>query len=363
MKKRTSLLIVLVLVFSLLIGCSSSENTEINNDVDDDINQEDVELVDMAGRTVTIPKDVKKVFATEPVGTIILYSLNPDKMVGWNYDLREEEKRFIPEKYHSLPNLGGAGKESINIEEILKVDPDILVVMGKIDDALELEVEDMEEQTGKPIIILDDNIEKLDEVYKILGKALNEEEKSEELALYCKETLDDVKEKKINEDERINIYYAEGPNGLETEPAGSWHGEVIDMVDGRNVAEVEEEGSKGKSEVSIEQVLEWNPDIIISWDDERGGYYSEISKDPTWSDIKAVKNGDVYEIPNKPFNWFDRPPSVNRILGVKWLGNLLYPDIYDYNMEEVVEEFYNKFYHYELSEREIDELLGNTIKH
>lgn len=122
-------------------------------------------------------------------------------------------------------------------------------------------------------------------------------------------------------------------------------------------------GDKGKSEVSIEQVLAWNPGIIIFWNDERGGYYSEIFKDLNWKDIKAVKNREVYEIPNKPFNWLDRPPSINRILGLKWLGNLLYSDVYNYDMRDEVKEFYDKFYHYKLSEDEIDELLQNSTRH
>ncbi len=90
---------------------------------------------------------------------------------------------------------------------------------------------------------------------------------------------------------KVDIYYAEGPSGLETEPAGSWHAQVIDMVGGNNVAKVEIKEGKGKSEVSIEQLLLWDPEIIISWDDERGGYYSGILKDPAWKDITAVKKG------------------------------------------------------------------------
>ena len=165
---------------------------------------------------------------------------------------------------------------------------------------------------------------------------MGEEDKAGELAKYCKNTLEDIEKNSANitDDMKVNIYYAEGPSGLETEPAGSWHAQVIDMVGGNNVAQVEVKGDKGKSEVSIEQLLLWNPDIIISWDDERGGYYSGILEDPAWKDIKAVKEGEVYEIPNKPFNWFDRPPSVNRILGLKWMGNLLYPEIYDYDMRK-----------------------------
>lgn len=366
-KKIISLLIVISIIMSLVVGCTKKSNdTKLNVDEVGENLVQDAEnkLIDMAGREVILPKKIEKVFSTGAVGTILLYSLDPDKMAGWNYNLRDGEKRYIDKKYHVLPNLGGAGKETVNLEELLKVDPDVLIIMGKNDDTTISQAEEMEEQLGKPIVIIDDDINKLDEAYILLGKILAKEEKAGDLAKYCKNVLNDIEEnvKLINEDMKIDVYYAEGPNGLQSEPAGSWHGEIIDMVGGNNVVQLEEEGSAGKSEVSIEQVLNWNPDIIISWDDERGGYFSGILQDPIWKDIRAVKDKEVYEIPNKPFNWFDRPPSVNRILGLKWMGNLLYPDIYDYNMRDEVKEFYNKFYHYKLTEEEIDELLENTIR-
>ena len=285
-------------------------------------------------------------------------------MAGWNYELRDGEKKYISKKYHDLPNLGGASNESINAEEVLKVNPDILIMMTTIDKTAISEANGLEKQLGKPVFILDENINRIGEVYRLLGKVVDEEKKAEELAEYCQDTLNKMERglTKITKDEKIRVYYAEGPDGLQTEPSGAWHAEVLDMVGGYNVAQVNIQEGKGRSEISIEQLLSWNPDLIISWDDERGGYYSRIFTNPVWRDIKAVKNNEIYEIPNKPFNWFDRPPSVNRILGLKWLGNLLYPEIYDYDIKEVVREFYDKFYHYNLSDNEIDELLKNSSR-
>ncbi len=366
LKKHISLFIVMIIILSTLAGCSSEVAKEEENNIEGESPQivEEIEVEDMAGRTIILPEKADKVFATLPTGTILLYSLNPENMVGWNYDLSEGEKRFIAEEYHSLPNLGGAGKNAVNIEELLKADPDVLIVMEEVIETSLSKAEELEEQTGKPVIILDSNLHKLDEVYEILGKVMGEEARAQELAEYCRKTMADIGEKvsNLSEEEKIRVYYAEGPNGLETEPSGSWHSEIIDMVGGENVAKVEVKADKGKSEVSIEQLLVWNPDLIISWDDERGGYYSEMFKDPAWKGIKAVEDEEIYEIPNKPFNWFDRPPSVNRVLGVRWLGSLLYPDIFDYDMEDEVKEFYDKFYHYQLSEEEVDELLKNSTR-
>lgn len=374
LKRFISLSLILILILSILVGCSQDAANEAENEpvaeeenVVEEAQENDgeIEIVDMAGRTIRLAKAADKAFATRPTGTILLYTLNPDKMIGWNYDLREGERQFIPEKYHSLPNLGGSGKNAINIEELLKLDPDFLIIMEENVEKSLSDAEEIEQQTGKPIIILDSDIHRLDEAYEVLGKALGEEERAKELAEYCRKTMDEAKNlaKDIPEDERLAVYYAQGPEGLETEPSGSWHAEVLDLVGGRNVAEVEVKADTGKSLVSIEQLLNWNPDLIISWDDERGGYYSGIFEDPTWQSIKAVEEGEVYEIPNRPFNWFDRPPSVNRILGVRWLGNLLYPEVFDYDIEEVVKEFYSLFYHWDLSEGQLENLLKNSTRH
>lgn len=146
------------MILSLLAGCSQQpSNKEVDVNEEGNISQE-LEITDMAGRTVVLSENVEKVFSTGAVGTILLYSLDPDKMVGWNYDLRDGEKRFIAEEYHDLPNLGGAGKESMNAEEVLKVDPDVLITMGKIDDTTISEVDEMQEQLGKPVVLLDDDI-------------------------------------------------------------------------------------------------------------------------------------------------------------------------------------------------------------
>ncbi len=142
---------LVIMIISLTAGCAKEP-------VQEDITQGDltqdeaiadfIEIVDMADRTVTIPAEVDTIFSTGPVGTILIYSLNPDKMVGWNYELREGEKRYIDEKYHDLPNLGGAGKESINVEEVLKVDPDVLIAMGTIDDTFISQTDELQEKNG-----------------------------------------------------------------------------------------------------------------------------------------------------------------------------------------------------------------------
>jgi iron complex transport system substrate-binding protein len=319
-------------------------------------------IKDMAGREHELPVQIDKVFSTSPVGTIMVYTINPDKLLGWNYELREDEKKYIPEKYHNLPNLGGwYGKATCNTEEVLKLKPDIILSMGDINEMALSQADQIEKQLGIPVIQVDGSLDKLGEAYTFMGKLLGEETKAAELGTYCRQTVEDVQKKagQVADNKRVRVYYAEGAKGLETDPRGSMHTGVLDMVKGENVAEVVTKGGMGMTPVSMEQLLSWNPDLIICWGKAQGGYYENIFTDPNWQSIKAVKEKKVYAIPTTPYNWFDRPPSVNRIIGLKWLGNLLYPDLYKYDMAKETREFYKKFYHYDLSDQEIASLLGS----
>ena len=139
--------------------------------------------------------------------------------------------------------------------------------------------------------------------------------------------------------------------------AGSVHAEAIEVTGAVNAAVLERMSGSGRDEVSIEQVMLWDPDAVILSPDS---CYDDIFDDPQWSGVGAVQRGEVYEIPSGPYNWLDRPPSVQRLLGILWLGNLLYPDLYDIDMIEETRRFYALFWKREISEGEAREFLKNS---
>jgi iron complex transport system substrate-binding protein len=348
--------LVLLLATAALVGCAADDKA--------DVTPTEKTITDMGGRTVTVPSKIERVLSSGPPGGIILYTLCPDKMVGWNTELREGEKRFIKEKYQKLPVVGGwYAKNTGNVEEILKVKPEVVICMGYMDENSAKQADTIQEQLGIPVVLADWSLTKMDKTYEFLGDLLGEKEAAKKMAKYCKDTVSDIQEKskKIEEGKRVSVYYAEGAKGLQTDPKGSQHTEVLDLVGGVNIANVELKGGMGMSEVSLEQVLAWDPDVIITWNQEQSGYYPQLLEDPKWKELKAVKEGKVYEIPCAPFSWFDRPPSVNRILGLKWLGNALYPDIYNYDLTKEIKEFYSLFYHSDISDQDAKDLLKNAV--
>lgn len=351
------IIIILTFVITFLAGCTAlEEGTE---------EAEEYTITDMAGREVVIPENIESVYSSSPIGTISLYTLAPDKLAGWSTSLWPSEKQYIKEEYHDLPVLGiWRGSDSTgNIEEILKANPDIIINKGDVDSA-HIEISNkIEEQLKIPVVMIDGSLDKIDEAYKFLGEILDEKERAEELAAYSSDVLSGIKEFEENlpQEKRKRVFYAAGPQGLETSPEGSINTEVLDYVGGENV--VVTSNDIRRMDVNLEQVIVWDPEIIIisangGGDDD--GAYERIRSQEGWKNISAVKNDLVFEIPRAPFDWFNRPPSVTRLIGLQWLANLIYPEEYDIDIEAEVKDYMEKFFFYELSDEEVNDILKKS---
>ena len=105
----------------------------------------------------------------------------------------------------------------------------------------------------------------------------------------------------------------------------------------------------------MEQLYIWDPDVILLSEKEA---YDEATTDDMWSMLRAVEEGRVYLVPSEPYSFIDAPPATNRIIGIYWLGNLLYPDLYPVDIVEKTIEYYNLYYGYGLTEEHAREILG-----
>ncbi len=317
------------------------------------------EITDMAGRTVTIPAEVNSVYCAVPTGEAMVSTLAPTKLVGWVNSPTDATLEYLPEQLASLPVIGGWMGQQVtaNLEDIIKLNPDVIIYMGTAKSlATDSVPDDIQTNTGIPVVCVPSSLEKTAEVYRTLGDWVGEAERGEELATWYEDKLKELTDKvaTVPEDELPRVYYAENSDGLATDPTGSQHTEVIDYCRAINVADVEMLSGQGRTEVSIEQVIGWNPEIILC---HSGFLLSDtIYDDPMWADIDAVKNGRVYTTPAVPFNWFDRPPNVMRVLGIDWFANVCYPDL-DLTLEQDVRDFFKLFYLVDLTDEQLDSLL------
>jgi len=352
-RKSRAIAILLLLALSVVSGCARDNRDSSKGEAAHQ------GFTDAAGRNLTIPKDIKKVYCTSPIGTIFIYTLAPDRLAGWNYELAPEEKEYILPEYRGLPVLGGwFGKSNTgNIEEILKVRPDIILSMGTVGKSSISSADEIQKKLGIPVLVVDGSLTSLSKTYETMGRLLGTEKKAKELGSYCSEALSWVTKAvaSIPEKERPRVYYAEGPKGLLTDPKGSPHVEALDVCGGINVAECPLKEGYGRTEVSIEQIMSWDPDIIIAGESD---FFAKVFDDPRWKGLKAVKERRVYLIPRYPFNWFDRPPSVNRVVGLWWVSDFLHKDRLKIEVGRKAKEFYSKFYHMDLTEDRLNKMLN-----
>lgn len=372
-----ALVLSLIIAMSLLAACSggadstasssgapASSSTPASSSAPE---ADEVTITDHAGREVTVPSpgNIDKVYVSSPIGFIFLYTMAFEKLAGTPMELSETDLAFMHPDAADLPYLGGQqmGGE-LNREGIIAEGTQIFFSMGPSapTDTDISEADDLSEQLGIPVVIVNTGMDVIAEAYEFMGGIFGEEERAGELADYCTAVFDDVvaKVEGIPEDERVSVYYAEGADGLSTEPDTSSHAAVLKYAGAINVADVEATPGSGMSPVSLEQILAWNPEVIITWGDARGGAYSMIQESADWASIDAVTRGRVYAMPNTPFSWMDRPPSVNRFLGIQWMANLLYPEVYEADMVEVTREFYSLFYSVDITDEQVAELLATA---
>ena len=313
-------------------------------------------VTDAAGRRVPIPARVERVFPAGPPAAILLYTLAPDLLLGWTNEQRPAEREFLLPEIAARPAIGritGRGNTA-NLETVLTLKPDLILDVGSTTDTYVSLADRVQAQTGIPYALLDGTLARTPETYRVLGRLVRREADGEALATYASSLLDRVAARvaSVPPERRPRVYFARGPRGLETGRGGSINVESLDLLGAVNVAG---ETRGGLATVSVEQVLAWNPDAIVTID---GSFARGVRQDPAWSGLTAVRDGRVHLAPSLPFGWIDSPPAVNRLIGLLWLGKVLYPDRFPEDLAAETRAFYGRMYRVAPTDAQIARLLA-----
>lgn len=315
---------------------------------------------DMFGDKIKIKK-VDKIYASSPVVLYSLYAIDKSKIIGLNFPFNEIETKYIDENIKNLPVIGGwFGKGNTpNTEMILKENPDVILLSETSKEQSQSKVKQSLGNTNIPFFYVKTNsLSDIINSFSYLGKLTSNEQRAKQLEDYGNLVLEDAKKIREQIKKKPKVYYAQGNNGLETECHSSIRSELIDLAGGENVHKCQAT-SFGKQAINFEQVLAYNPEIILVYEKE---FYKKIYQDKKWQFIDAVKNKKVYFLPKGPFSWFDRPPSFMKILGLKWLLTIFHNDIYKVDIRTEAKEFYSLFLELKLNDIELDEIIGKDIE-
>lgn len=316
---------------------------------------------DMFNDEIKVEK-VNKIYASSPVLLYSLYAIDRSKIAGLNFEFNEIEAEFIDEDIKNLPVIGGwFGKgRTPNSEMILKVNPDVILLSEISRDLNKEKIKSYLGNQDIPLFYLKSNsLEEIVESFSYIGEISSNQERAKTLQNYGKESLQiakDIEAKVVN---KPRVYYAQGNNGLQTECHTSIHAELINLSSAFNVHQCESTNSFGKQTINFEQVLNYNPEIILVYEK---AFYESIYKDKKWQFIDAVKNKRVYFLPKGPFSWFDRPPSFMKLLGLKYLLSIFHPELYTIDINKEAKEFYKLFLNIDLTDEKLNQIMGKDIE-
>lgn len=354
MKRNLILFFVFVLLLGLLPACGSGKPA---------LTGETVIFTDSAGRKVEVPAEITRVAPSGAVATMFLASVCPEYMVCIASTPSSAQYRYLDERLLRLPTTGQlyGSKSTINLEALMSAQPQVIIDLGDAKDGIQRDMNSLQKQTGIPVVFIEADLEHMEEAFRMLGLLLSgKEERCAGLADYVAETVGMAREnrEKIPESERLRVMYTTGVSGLNTNAEGSVQAQVIPLVGAVNAIVVEDVSDRGGGNtINLEQMYNFDPDVILF---TAGSMYADAAGDASCSRLRAVKAGAYYEIPGLPYNWMSSPPSLNMLLGIRWLGNLLYPDVYDYDMAEEAIRAYRLLWNYDLTPEEAEELLSRS---
>ena len=355
---KITVVISTILIFAIVCmafsGNVSAEDTRV--------------FTDDAGREVTLPVTINAVSPAGAVAQIMLYTLDPDLFVSVANPFTEEEKKYVDSRLLALPVTGQfyGSKSTMNAEEIMELNKslgiDVVLDVGEVKSSVKEDLDIIQSQTGVCFaFVTQNNLSDISASYITLGNLLGIPKRGQELAAYTQILLAEFASgmERVG-DNKVSLIYVSIVDGNSVNLIGSgdnsYHGEVINYL-GNNLAPEAVTASGRGDAYTMEDIIQMNPEYIIVAYMEDHAYYNEIMNSSLWATLPAVQNGKVYEAPCGPYNWMGNPPSVQRLLSMMWLGNLFYPDVFNYNIDDRVKGYYSLFFGYNLTDAELDDLM------
>ncbi len=318
-----------------------------------------IKFKDSTGREVDVPAEIKRIAVTGPSAQTVVFALAPDMLVGVATPFADSAANFLNEKYLKLPVLGQlyGGKGQINLEALLAAAPQVVIDIGDTTGNIAADMDSLAKQTGIPFVHISASIGKMGETYKMLGELLGLKNEAKVLGDYCDEIYNKTTAI-ANSAKKVSVLYCLGDKGINVIAQKSYHSEAIDLL-ADNKAVVASPSSKGTgNEVDMEQILKWDPEVIIFAPDS---VYKTVSKDPSWQKLKAISSGRYYEVPYGMHNWMGFPPSVQRYMGMLWLTKILYPKEATYDLYTEIQRYYKLFYHCDLTQEQYKAMMVNSL--
>ncbi|MER2128659.1 ABC transporter substrate-binding protein [Solibacillus sp.] len=363
MKGKYKFLTAAAMSALLLAACGSDEETTVSKELE--LTQESKMVIDELNREVEIPAQLDSVvmgsvlpyFSTWFIATNSTEEIKGIHPNSYNAAAFSILKDISPTILDAKTNFIENGE--VNVEQLLALDPDVYFEIAN----QEKTVKKLEE-TGITTVALDTattSLNPLDTInrwLKLTGEVTGTTERPAQIIAEGeanqKEINDKLAEAAIKEEDKPRVFFLQYHSDGEISTAGTgMHGNRwLNSTGGIDVAA--EAGIEGIKQVNMEQIYEMNPDIIYITnftETQPQDLMDNTFKGQDWSKVKAVQDGKVYKMPLGIYRWY--PPSGDAPLMLKWMAQHNYPEVFDYDMNAEVKDYYKRYYNYDLSDEQV----------
>ena len=355
--KKATLALLLLCLTVFLFACAGEQKEGIIN-----ANAENGEktriVIDCIGREVEIPDNVERVACLYAfAGHVTAIVGETDKLVAVVSGLKRD--LLLTAMFPSILDAEVPYTEgSINIEQLVATDPDVVFVRESTYQTTE-EMKKME-AFDLPVVVIDSNtIEEQRNAVAVAGAVFGGEavSQAEKYDAFFQEAIDQAEARAADlpSESVVSVFHSIN-EATRTDRENTLPAQWMEIVGVRNVSAGEELSAlEGKSYAGLEQIYLWDPQVIVC---NEPGVPEYIRTDAKWAALSAVKNDKVYQMPIGISRW-GHPGSAETPLAIYWLGKLIYPELYeDINVEQKAMEFYRTFFHYELTEQDLSGMMS-----
>jgi iron complex transport system substrate-binding protein len=272
------------------------------------------EVTDSTGRTVQVPDRILHVLPAGPPAAVLLEAIAPDLMVGWPGPLSDDAKALLPDSaaHPRVPRL--TGREDVT-DKIKALNPDLIIDYGEVTPRYFDLAQSTQQKTGVPTLLFAGALDSIPLVVRQVGAILHREARAEALATFAEAMLAlPVMPLPAALGAHPSVLYARGADGLTATAPDTDVTEVFKHLGWRVIVP---EGKGTFRPTSIEAVAALDPDILIFSDP---AMRATLARPDAWKSVRAVREGHALVAPAQPFGWVEEPPSINRLLGLAWLG-------------------------------------------
>jgi len=313
-------------------------------------------VIDSLGRRVSITAECKRIACLYAfTGHVVAMLGRADAIVAVSNGLKRDV--LLNDMYPAIrravvPKYQGA----INIEELATVRPDIVFVAAETG-RNKAEARKLDACGITWIAVEFNSMREQQRVITLIGQAIGAEEKAESYNAYYRSCVDRVQAglADIAPEKRVSVYHAT-VEATRTTPRNSLSTDWVHALGVENVVERDAKRMlDGASQVSLEQILLWDPDVILA---NEPAVTAHMQTEPRWSAMRAVKSGRVYQMPIGISRW-GHPGSLETPLAILWAAKTIFPQRFpELGLPKETRDFYENFFGYTVSDKKIQEILS-----